>query len=581
MVDFCRRPKTSTGRDKIRMAQHRALIYARYSSDQQRDASIDDQVRICRARAEREGWRVEAVFSDHAISGTTLLRPGYQALLAHLRTPGADIVLAESLDRFSRDQEHIAAFYKQVTFARSRIFTLAEGEVSELHIGLKGTMGALYLKDLAAKTHRGLEGRIRAGRCVGTAPYGYRIVRKLAQNGEPERGLREIDEIQAVVVRRIFASYASGSSPRSIARSLNDEAVPGPAGGIWNDTAIRGRAQRGDGLLRNPLYAGRLVWNRLHNTKDPIHGTRVRRVNPAADIVVHAMPELGIVDTALWESVQERLTLEAAPVQPTDGPASSGRFWERRRPRHLLSSKVICGVCGRTFSRIGKDYLACTAATQNGCINTARPRRLHLEAQVLDALGRQLMQPDLVEAFIQEFTATWRQTIAEATGSTDQIHREMQVVEKRIGNLVDALADGLRGGDIQKRLDGLEQRRGELALNLTAPVAVMPDIPADLATVYHDELTKLRLALIGPDGSEALEAARGLIDRIVISPPRDGDELAEIELIGNLAGMLQAGGFRSGNPKRRTSGAEVFSVLECSVKGGLRALPLDPATLFS
>jgi site-specific DNA recombinase len=97
-----------------------------------------------------------------------LLRPGYHALLAHLRTPGADIVMAESLDRFSRDQEHIAAFYKQVTFARSRIFTLAEGEVSELHIGLKGTMGALYLKDLAAKTHRGLEGRIRAGRCVGT-----------------------------------------------------------------------------------------------------------------------------------------------------------------------------------------------------------------------------------------------------------------------------------------------------------------------------------------------------------------------------------------------------------------------------
>ena len=92
------------------MASHnRAVIYARYSSDQQRDASIDDQLRICRVRAAREGWTVEETFTDHAISGTTLLRAGDQALLAHLRRTGADIVIAESLDRFSRDQEQIAA----------------------------------------------------------------------------------------------------------------------------------------------------------------------------------------------------------------------------------------------------------------------------------------------------------------------------------------------------------------------------------------------------------------------------------------------------------------------------------------
>lgn len=164
------------------------VIYARYSSDQQRDASIDDQLRICRLRAEREGWEVAEVFAGHAISGSTLLRPGYQGLLAHLRNTGADVVLAESLDRFSRDLEHIAAFYKQVSFARARIVTLAEGEVSDLHIGFKGTMSALYLKDLAAKTHRDLESRIRAGRSVGKAPYGYRVIRRLAQNGEPDRG---------------------------------------------------------------------------------------------------------------------------------------------------------------------------------------------------------------------------------------------------------------------------------------------------------------------------------------------------------------------------------------------------------
>jgi site-specific DNA recombinase len=112
----------------------RVALYARYSSDAQREASIDDQLRICHARAAREGWRIAHEFTDAAISGATTLRPGYQDLLAAIREGGIEMVLAESLDRFSRDQEHVAAFYKQAAFAGVRIITLAEGEINELHI---------------------------------------------------------------------------------------------------------------------------------------------------------------------------------------------------------------------------------------------------------------------------------------------------------------------------------------------------------------------------------------------------------------------------------------------------------------
>ena len=139
--------------------------------------------------------------------------------------------MAESLDRFSRDLEHIASFHKQCVFHQVRIYTLAEGEVSELHIGLKGTMGALYLKDLADKTKRGLEGRINAGRCSGSPAYGYAVVRKLTDDGELDRGLRAIDAERAAIVRRIFEAYATGASPRKIALTLNAEGVPGPGGG--------------------------------------------------------------------------------------------------------------------------------------------------------------------------------------------------------------------------------------------------------------------------------------------------------------------------------------------------------------
>jgi DNA invertase Pin-like site-specific DNA recombinase len=145
----------------------RVAIYARFSSENQRDASIEDQIRICRVRAEREGWVIAETFADYAISGSTTLRPGYQALMSAMRTGQIDLVLSESLDRLSRDQEHVAGFHKAAQFAGVRILTLSEGEISELHVGLKGTMGALYLKDLADKTRRGLEGRVRQGRSGG------------------------------------------------------------------------------------------------------------------------------------------------------------------------------------------------------------------------------------------------------------------------------------------------------------------------------------------------------------------------------------------------------------------------------
>src|ERR1700677_1696881 len=243
-----------------RASSMRAVIYARYSSDLQRDASIEDQVRVCRKRIDSEGWTLPRVYSDHGASGASHLRAGYQAVLQDARKHQFDVVVAESLDRLSRDQEHIAALFKQLSFRGVVLITIGEGEISELHVGLKGAMSALYLKDLAQKTRRGLEGRVRQGRSAGGLSYGYRIVRSVGPDGAPTTGEREIDKNEAEVIRIIFAAFAGGRS--AIAKDLNDRGVRGPRGVPWAASTLYGNWRRGTGILNNELYVGRLVSDR-------------------------------------------------------------------------------------------------------------------------------------------------------------------------------------------------------------------------------------------------------------------------------------------------------------------------------
>ena len=249
----------------------KVALYARYSSDNQRDASIADQFRVCRAYDERQGWAICEEYTDHAVSGATLLRAGFQALMRDALNRRFDIVLAESLDRFSRDQEDTAGLFKRLTFAGVNIVTIAEGDITHLHIGFKGTMNALFLKDLAEKTHRGLRGRVEDGKSAGGLCYGYRVVKSLS-GSTVTTGEREIEPAEAAIVERIFREYVAGVAPKAIARRLNQEGVAGPFGGTWSPSTIHGNQKRGTGILNNELYVGRLVWNRLRYVKNPDTG---------------------------------------------------------------------------------------------------------------------------------------------------------------------------------------------------------------------------------------------------------------------------------------------------------------------
>ena len=235
----------------------------------------------------KAGWQVIEEYADHATSGASLLRPGVQALITDALRGRFQIVLAEAMDRLSRDQEDIAGLYKRMAYADVKIVTLSEGEVTHLHVGLKGAMNALFLKDLADKTRRGQRGRVEMGKSGGGRCYGYDVARQIDAAGDPVRGDRTIDEVKAQVIRRIFRDYAAGKSPKRIATELNGEGIAAPSGGEWGFSTINGNAKRGTGILNNELYIGRLIWNRQRFIKDPDTGRRQSRPNPEGDWIIH------------------------------------------------------------------------------------------------------------------------------------------------------------------------------------------------------------------------------------------------------------------------------------------------------
>ncbi len=119
-------------------------------------------MRVCLRRIDAEGWSLQRVYSDRGASGASHLRAGYHALLQDARRQQFDVIVAESLDRLSRDEEHVAALYKQLSFQGVLLVTIGEGEISELHVGLKGAVSSTFriLTPIhSADGERGLRGR--------------------------------------------------------------------------------------------------------------------------------------------------------------------------------------------------------------------------------------------------------------------------------------------------------------------------------------------------------------------------------------------------------------------------------------
>lgn len=281
----------------------RTLIYARFSSDLQNSLSVEDQIRMCVERSIRECWEVIGTFSDCAVSGVAGTdensRPGMSALLTRLAHGGVDQILTEHTDRISRHPGDAYLIRQQILYAKARLFTLRDGEVTEITATVRSLIDSQFRSDLAAKIKRGQRGSVARGRSPAGIAFGYVKVNKYDEKGEPIRGYREIHLEKAEVVRQIFSDYAIGKSPKAICESLNAKGIPSPSGTKWRASTINGDLQRQNGMLQNQLYVGRMVHNRTSKIIEPLSRKIRIRPNPESEWCSEDVPHLRIIDQVL------------------------------------------------------------------------------------------------------------------------------------------------------------------------------------------------------------------------------------------------------------------------------------------
>ena len=236
----------------MKLSSPRIAVYGRHSTDKQNPSSSQDQVEACQKLIDYLGGTVVDTFLDAEVSGYRRNRPGLQRMLTAVERGQLDIIVAESLDRLARDSEDIAWLAKKLTYHQVRIHTVAENEIDEIKIGVASLLGSLFLSNLQKKTVRGMEAAVLAGRFAGGRAYGYRLVDKVDTRGQRIKGLLEISPEQADIVEQIFADFSAGMSAIQIAKKLNMAGIPGPRGGQWNASTIRGDPKKAVGILNNP-----------------------------------------------------------------------------------------------------------------------------------------------------------------------------------------------------------------------------------------------------------------------------------------------------------------------------------------
>ena len=522
----------------------RCAIYARFSSDLQRETSIEDQVRQCRAYAASKGWVIldDYVRADQAVSGAALAgRDALNALMAESkRKPRPfDRILVDDTSRLARNVADALKLAETLSYHGVYMTFVSQGidsqdKTARQLITLHGMMDEQYLVGLADKVHRGQEGRVLnrlnpGGRCYGYLNVPIEDPTRTAKYGRPAvSGVRlEIHEKQAAVVRRIFQMYVDGHGLARIAKLLNDEGVPAPqpprtrALRAWCPSSIQE-------MLRNERYRGVQVWNRTQKQRNPETGRKTSRQRPEAEWKRVAVPEWRIVPEELWNAAHARIRL----VNERMGSARCGGLNRTERSRqYLFSGLLVCGECGSRMviisgrGRRGYVKYGCPSHRYRGvCGNKLTIRQDRLEEQLLAEIEDRMLTPEMIAYTLQRFQEALQSRLAEVRKQSTQsthlavLQARRTELEAQAGRIADAITVAGHSPTLLSRLAVAE---GELArvtkeIEGHKPVDVTATV-AEIQEFVTTNVMQLRNLLRG-DAPTAKAALAKHIKQLVLTP---------------------------------------------------------------
>ena len=430
-------------------------------------ASIDDQIRKCCQYAEAHGLKIleEHIYRDEALSGVGADRPALKRILqlALSGAPPFRAILVDDTSRLSRTTEDALSIFKRLNFAGVQLIAVSQGitsddEQSEMLVTVHGLVDSLYVRELAKKTHRGMEGLALRGLHTGGRIFGYDTV----SLGEGAGKKLIVNPSEAAIVKRIFELSASGNSLKAITKTLNAEHVPPPrpradrVGGEWCPTAIRE-------MLKNELYIGNVVWNRSKFVKVPGTNKRQRRARPESEWLRASNAELAIVPADLWSAVRARFT---ALPGIWGYPKSRGLAPRAMTSPYLFSGLLKCGECGANLiiatgggTHRHKKYACSRRFNRGGCQNDLYIRRDDLEELLLGKLQGELLRPEVIDYAVEEFQRQLEVALTSLSGDLGEMRQRKARLEAEISRLVSAVAEA---GHSRSMLEEIGRKEAEL-----------------------------------------------------------------------------------------------------------------------
>ena len=425
----------------------KTAIYARYSSDNQREESIEAQVRAINEYCNHNQYTVVKVYTDEAKSATTDDRPQFQQMIKDSATNMFDMVIVHKLDRFSRDRYNSAFYKRELKKNKVRLVSVLENlddspESIILESVLEG-MAEYYSANLSREVMKGMkETAYQCKHTGGTPPLGFDI----------DKGKNyTINEYEAQSITLIFEMYSSGFTYGQILDKLRLKKYKTKTGKEFCKSALTV-------ILKNEKYKGTYVFNK---TSQKSNGKRNVQLKDESEIirVPNGMP--AIVSEEIWDMCNDRIKKSNKSIQVS----------QAAKEVYLLTGKIYCGecygamvgnrrFCGRNKSR----YVTyeCNTRKRNKTCSAKGINKDLLEKIIIDYLEENIFTTEKADVITDSIFNHIDKVNKSNTDSLSPLKRELSTTQKSIDNIINAIASGMFHKSMKEKMDTLEAKKNEL-----------------------------------------------------------------------------------------------------------------------